>query len=95
MPIAGVRLRRPNSTCTVFLEMLPLMGLLIVVTIDWWQFLSLFGLGGEAAKFTLHLKQPPLPWLYVTVILSLVMPLKFYRISKSSFAAAMPAQCPS
>src|SRR3954464_1171648 len=56
-----------------FLEMLPLMGLLIVVTIHWQQFLSLFGLGREAGEFTLHLKQPPLPWLYVTVILSLVL----------------------
>jgi len=56
-----------------FLEMLPLMGLLIVVTIHWQQFLSLFGLGREAGEFTLHLKQPPLPWLYVTVILSLVV----------------------
>jgi hypothetical protein len=55
-----------------FLEMLPLMGLLIVVILHWEQFLSLFGLGHEAAVFTLHLKQPPLPWLYVTIILSLV-----------------------
>ena len=55
-----------------FLEMLPLMGLLIVVTLHWQQFLSLFGLSQEAADFTLRLKQPPLPWLYVSVILSLV-----------------------
>jgi len=49
-----------------------LIELLIVVTIHWQQFLSLFGLGREAGEFTLHLKQPPLPWLYVSVILSLV-----------------------
>src|SRR5882757_3954505 len=55
------------------LEMLPLMGLLIVVTIHWQQFLSLFGLGQEAAEFALRLKQPPLPWLYVGVMLSLVV----------------------
>jgi hypothetical protein len=52
-----------------FLEMLPLTGLLIVVTIHWQQFLALFGLGGEGAVWTLHLKKPPLPWLYVSVIL--------------------------
>jgi hypothetical protein len=56
-----------------FLEMLPLMGLLIVVTLHWQQFLALFGLGHEAADFGLRLKQPPLPWLYVTVILALVL----------------------
>jgi hypothetical protein len=56
-----------------FLEMLPLMGLLIVATLHWQQFLSLFGLGGESADFAVRLKQPPLPWLYVTVILSVVL----------------------
>src|SRR5712671_6645217 len=56
-----------------FLEMLPLMGLLIVVTIHWQQFLSLLGLGREAPEFTLRLKQPPLPWLYVSVILLVVV----------------------
>ena len=52
-----------------FLEMLPLMGLLIIVTLHWQQFLSLFGLGQETADFTLRLRQPPLPWLYVSTIL--------------------------
>jgi hypothetical protein len=59
-----------------FLEMLPLMGLLIVVTLHWQQFLSLFGLGRQAAEFILRFKQPPLPWLYVGVILSLVVLLE-------------------
>jgi hypothetical protein len=49
------------------------MGLLIVAILNWQQFLSLFGLGQEAGKYTLRLKQPPLPWFYVTVILSLVV----------------------
>jgi hypothetical protein len=56
-----------------FLEMLPLMGLLIVITLHWRQFLALFGFGQDIADFGLRLKQPPLPWLYVTVILSLVL----------------------
>jgi ABC-type spermidine/putrescine transport system permease subunit I len=56
-----------------FLEMLPLMGLLIIVTVHWQQFLSLFGVGQETAKFTVRLKQPPLPWLYVSTILLLVL----------------------
>jgi hypothetical protein len=55
------------------LEMLPLAGLLIVVTLHWQQFLALFGLGNEAADFGLRLKQAPLPWLYVAGILLLVL----------------------
>jgi hypothetical protein len=56
-----------------FLEMLPLMGLLIVVTLHWQQFLALMGLGHETADLGLRLKQPPLPWIYVSLILSLVL----------------------
>jgi hypothetical protein len=56
-----------------FLEMLPLMGLLIIVTLHWQQFAALFGLGREVADFGTRLKQPPLPWLYVTVVLLLVL----------------------
>ena len=56
-----------------FLEMLPLMGLLIIITLHPGQFLALFGFGNDAADFGLRLKQPPLPALYVTVMLSLVL----------------------
>jgi hypothetical protein len=59
-----------------FLEMLPLMGLLIIVTLHWGQFLALFGLGQEPADFGLRLKRPPLPWIYVSVILALVILLQ-------------------
>jgi hypothetical protein len=55
------------------LEMLPLTALLIVVALNWQQFLALFGFGTEAADFSLRLKQPPLPWLYVTAMLTLVL----------------------
>ena len=56
-----------------FLEMLPLMGLLIIVTTHWEQFLSLFNLGQQMADLTVRLKQPPLPWVYVTFILCAVV----------------------
>jgi hypothetical protein len=55
------------------LEMLPLTALLIIVAFHWPQFLALFGAGIEAADFTVRLKEPPLPWLYVTVMLTLVL----------------------
>jgi Trk-type K+ transport system membrane component len=56
-----------------FLEMLPLMGLLVIVTLHWGQFLALFGLGQEQAMWDLRLKEPPLPWAYVSIILTLVL----------------------
>jgi hypothetical protein len=56
-----------------FLEMLPLMGLLVTVTLHWGQFLALFGLGQEQAMWDLRLKEPPLPWAYVSLILTLVV----------------------
>jgi hypothetical protein len=56
-----------------FLEMLPLLGLLIIAMLHWQQFLCLFGLSQQAAEYALRLKQPPWPWLYVSVILSLVV----------------------
>jgi hypothetical protein len=56
-----------------FLEMLPLMGLLMVAVLHWGQFLALFGLGSEPARFTLALKPEPLPWTYVVAVLAAVL----------------------
>jgi hypothetical protein len=56
-----------------FLEMLPLMALLVIITLHWQQFLSLFGFGPDTPEFALRLKEPPLPWLYVTIIILLVV----------------------
>src|SRR3954467_8940643 len=55
-----------------FLEMLPLMGLLIIITLHWQQFLALFGIGRETAQFGLRIKEGPPSALYVTIMLSLV-----------------------
>lgn len=62
-----------------FLEMLPLMSIVLVVVLHWPQFLALFGAGPEAAQFVLSWKRDPLPWSYVSsfliaVILLEVMP---------------------
>ena len=56
-----------------FLEMLPLMGLGFIVLLHWGQFLALFGLGSESARFTLTLKQQPLPPAYVLTVLAAVL----------------------
>ena len=53
-----------------YLGLLPLTSLLLVVVLHWQQFLALLGMGVEVARFTIVQKQPPLPWIYVTAILS-------------------------
>jgi hypothetical protein len=57
-----------------FLEMLPLMGLLMVVVLHWAQFISLFGLA--PASFEFRLKQQPLPLGYVLGVLTSVLLLE-------------------
>ena len=56
-----------------FLEMLPLMALLMIVVLHWTQFLALFGLGTEPARFDLTLKRDPLPWPYIAAVLIAVL----------------------
>jgi hypothetical protein len=48
-----------------YLEMMPLMGLLLVAARHWPQFLALFGFGDEAVRFDIALKVPPLPPAYI------------------------------
>jgi hypothetical protein len=59
-----------------FLELLPLMAMLIAVILHWPQFLALFGLGPEAPRFALILKSEPLPWTYVAAFLVAVLLLE-------------------
>jgi hypothetical protein len=56
-----------------FLEMLPLMGVLLVAVLHWPQFLALFGQGPEQARFAIRLKENPLPVGYVATMLTLVL----------------------
>lgn len=60
-----------------FLEMLPLMGLLMIIALHWPQFLALFGLGAEPVRFDIALKPEPLPVSYIVGILSAVLLLEF------------------
>jgi hypothetical protein len=52
-----------------FLELLPLTAGILVAILHWPQFLALFGLGDEPARWALRLKNPPLPGGYVAVVL--------------------------
>jgi hypothetical protein len=56
-----------------FLEMLPLMGLLMIIVLHWQQFLALFGASAEPARFDLVWKSEPLPIGYIAAVLLAVL----------------------
>lgn len=56
-----------------FLEMVPLMVLLLVISRHWGQFLALFGFGEEQPSYRLAWKQEPLPAGYVAAMLGLIV----------------------
>jgi hypothetical protein len=56
-----------------YLELLPLTGAILLVIAHWPQFLALFGLGSEPARFGLEVRDPPLPLAYVATLLGAVL----------------------
>jgi hypothetical protein len=56
-----------------FLEMIPLMAMLSVISLHWGQFLALFGLGAEIPQFALGWKPTSLPTAYVFSILAAIV----------------------
>ena len=56
-----------------FLEMIPLMAILFVVSLHWGQFQALFGFGSEAPRFGLAWKEEPLPASYVLSIMTVIL----------------------
>jgi hypothetical protein len=59
-----------------FLEMVPLMALLLVIARHWGQFRALFGFGEEQPSFQLAWKQESLPTGYIVTILVLIVLLE-------------------
>jgi len=55
-----------------YLGVLPPLSLVLVVVLSWPQFLALFGLGTEPARFAFALKEPGLPWGYVLSVIGAV-----------------------
>jgi hypothetical protein len=53
-----------------FLELMPLVAGILVAVLHWPQFLALFGLGDEPARWSLRLKSEPLPMAYVAAVLA-------------------------
>ncbi len=56
-----------------FLEMIPLMAILFVISIHWGQFQALFGFGPETARFDLAWKEEPLPTSYVFSVMTVIL----------------------
>jgi hypothetical protein len=73
-----------------FLEMLPLMGLLMIIVLYWPQFVSL--LGFTTTNFELRLKQLPLPWTYVATMLTWSSYSRFCRILRNWYAPPVHAE---
>jgi hypothetical protein len=59
-----------------FLEMVPLMAMVLVVSLHWAQFAALFGAGPERARFDLEFKVRPLPFSYVALLLTAIVLLE-------------------
>jgi len=81
-----------------FLEMIPLMALLVLAARHWPQLLALVGAGGEAADWSLRLKQPPLPTGYVATMFGVIVLLELLpyleelrRDLRASRGALVPA----
>ena len=56
-----------------FLEMVPLMAILLVVSRHWPQAAALVGVSNEPARLVLEWKRPPLPGPYVAVLLTAIV----------------------
>lgn len=56
-----------------FLDVIPLMAILFVITLHWGQFQALFGFGPEIARFDLAWKDEPLPTGYILSIMALIV----------------------
>jgi hypothetical protein len=55
-----------------FLEIIPLMAIVSVVSLHWQQFLAIFGAGSDPLRTDLSWKSEPLPILYIAGILTIV-----------------------
>lgn len=56
-----------------FLELVPLMAILLVVSRHWSQFLALLGFGAEPARFDVTAKSESLPVAYIATLFALIL----------------------
>jgi hypothetical protein len=60
-----------------FLEMIPLLALVLIIARHWEQFTALFTPGGFPPEFTLQLKESPIPITYLITVLFISLVLEF------------------
>lgn len=60
-----------------FLEMIPLMAILSVISLHWGQFLALFGRGAEPARLDVAWKPEPLPIPYIATVMAVILLFEF------------------
>jgi hypothetical protein len=65
-----------------YLIILPLMSVVMVVVLHWPQFLALLGLGTDAARFEIIVREPPLPQGYVISVIAAVLALDILLFSE-------------
>lgn len=82
-----------------FLEMIPLMGVVIVVALHWGQFLALFGAGTEKARFDLTWKHQQLPVAYIAAVMVIIVLFEllpyveeFFRGLRANAGRLVPAK---
>ncbi|CDX54182.1 conserved membrane hypothetical protein [Mesorhizobium plurifarium] len=68
-----------------FLEMIPLMGLVSVVSLHWGQFLALFGFGPEKARFDLAWKEQQLPVGYIATVMTVILLFELFPYVEELF----------
>ena len=80
-----------------FLEMIPLMAILFIISLHWGQFQALFGFGSETARFDLNWKEEPLPATYVITIMAVILTFElipyieeFFRGLRANRGALVP-----
>jgi len=80
-----------------FLEMIPLMAILFIISLHWGQFQALFGFGSETARFDLNWKEEPLPATYVISIMAVILTFElipyieeFFRGLRANRGALVP-----
>jgi hypothetical protein len=56
-----------------FLELIPLMAILFIISLHWGQFQALFGFGPETARFDLAWKEEPLPTGYILSVMAAIL----------------------
>jgi hypothetical protein len=68
-----------------FLELVPLMAIVCVISLHWEQFLSLFGAGTLEPDFSLQMKAKPLPTGYVISLFSCIVAFELIPFAEELF----------